>query len=162
DTIAEIDADRPAEVADNSAGLEPSAPSRAARAQARLVEYRPGSAIALPVHATLEVLDGAPLVEVPGAPAHCKALARWQGRWLPVLDPDALLPGACLADALPRRHLLVVAWQPGPGEPVAHGAIALSSMPAIVAVEDRMQCPLPDDAEGIWARLALSCFEHEG
>jgi CheW-like domain len=147
------------------ADLEPtpgsSGPGEAPTAVARLLEYERGHWVALAQHATLEVLDDATVVEVPGSAYYCTGLTRWQGNWLPVIDLQVLLHAYRKEYALPSRYLLVVAYQTAAGEPLCHGAISLPSLPATVAVSDSAQCALPGDCD-LWSQLALSCFEHEG
>lgn len=128
---------------------------------ARLIEYEHGRAVALPVHTTIEVLDQAALVQVPGAAYYCSGLTRWQGNWLPVLDLAALINAYRKSYAQPTRHLLVVAFQAAPGEALQYGALALPSLPVTVTVSDATRCALPGDSD-LWPLISLACFEHAG
>lgn len=145
----------------------PGVPDTAARAggsataTARLLEYAPGRAVALAPHATIELLEAAPVLHVPGAPAHALGLIRWQGRRIPLLDLGVMLGAlpAC-AEAAPA-HVLVVAWQAAPREPVDFGALMAPRLLHSVAVDDTRACALPDDGAP-WAAIAQACFTHEG
>ena len=133
-----------------------------ALAPARLLQYKPDGCVALPVHTTIELLDGPLMIDVPGATGYCNRLVRWRGQWLALLDLDTLLhacTGAGRAGA--PRYALVVAWQHAPGWPVEHGAIGLATLPQTVGVGDQAGCELPADS-ALWPLLALSCFRHEG
>lgn len=130
---------------------------------ARLLHYKPGGCVALPVHTTVELLDGPLIVDVPGAAGYCNRLVRWRGQWLALLDLDTLLHDVRFdADrtAAPR-YALVVAYQHAPGGPVEHGAISLATLPQTVGVGDLATCELPADS-ALWPLLALSCFLYEG
>jgi CheW-like domain len=147
--------------ADLARELDEPMPSASAAAVARLLEYERGHCIALPQHTTLEVLDEPKVIDVPGAAYYCTGLTQWQGNWLPVLDLQVLFRAYRPDYARPARYLLVVAYQPEPGQPLRHGVISLPGLPVTVAVSDSAQCALPDDCD-LWSLLALSCFEHEG
>jgi chemotaxis signal transduction protein len=130
-------------------------------ASARLLRYERGRRVALPLHTTLELLDQAVVVEVPGSMYYCNGLTRWQGEWLQVIDLHALL-NAYRKDHAPRaRYVLVVAYQPAPRQPLRHGAIALPSMPETVQVNDQSTCALPTDSD-LWPLISLACFKHDG
>ena len=126
---------------------------------ARLVEYAPGCRIALPVHATLEVLEPAPIVEVPGARDGWRGLLRWRGDWLPVVDLAGRLGVEGAAET--GGHLLVLGWRPAPGQPFRYGALVLRSMPTTLRFGDDDQCSIPTD-QALWAEIALSCVWHDG
>jgi CheW-like domain len=129
---------------------------------ARLLQYKPEGCVALPVHTTIELLDGPLIIDVPGAARHCNRLVRWRGQWLALLDLDTLLHGCSGADrAGVPRYALVVAYQHAPGWPVAHAAIGLATLPQTVGVANQAGCKLPADS-ALWPLLALSCFWHEG
>lgn len=131
-----------------------------ALAPARLLQYKPDGFVALPVHTTIELLDGPLMIDMPGAACYCNRLVRWRGQWLALLDLDTLL-GANSDRAGVPRYALVVAWQQAPGWPVEHGAIGLATLPQTVGVGDHAGCELPADSD-LWPVLALSCFRHEG
>jgi CheW-like domain len=139
----------------------PPAPTVTATASAQLLQYERGCCVALPPHTTIELLDRAPVVEVPGAAYYCDGLTRWQGQWLPVLDLHALVH-AYRKDSAPKtRYLLIVAYQPAPRALLRHGAIALPVLPGSVQVSDSSMCELPTDSD-LWPLIALSCFEIKG
>lgn len=135
-------------------------------APARLLHYSAGHSVALPVHTTIELLDSAVTVEVPGAAHYCQQLVRWRGQWLALLDLEALLhartdtPAVAATVAVAPRYVLIVAYQCAPRSPLEYGAIGLPALPQTVSVSDQMACPLPADS-ALWPQLALSCFEHE-
>lgn len=139
-----------------------------ALAPARLLHYSAGHSVALPVHTTIELLDSAVTVEVPGAPHYCQQLVRWRGQWLALLDLEALLhagtgttaAATATAAAVAPRYVLVIAYQCAPRSPLEYGAIGLPALPQTVSVSDQMACPLPADS-ALWQQLALSCFAHE-
>lgn len=128
-------------------------------APARLIEYAPGCRIAVPVHATLEVLEPSPVVEVPGALAGWRGLLRWRGDWLPVVDLAERLGLEGTKEA--GAHLLVLGWRPVSGEPPRHGALVLPAMPTTLRFSDDDQCPIPTD-HALWSTIALSCVSHDG
>jgi chemotaxis signal transduction protein len=132
-----------------------------ATAPAQLLEYAHARYVALPQHTTLEVLEQPQIVPVPGSAYYSVGLAKWQNRWLPVIDLHVLLQAYRKQYAAPTRYLLVVAYQTGPRAPVQHGVIALPMLPVVVTVSDDTLCPLPTDSD-LWPHLALSCFEYQG
>jgi CheW-like domain len=136
-------------------------PELVATASARLIEYEHGRFIALPVHATLEVIERPTVVPVPGSAYYGAGVTKWQGRWLPVLDLSVLLRAYRKEFATPPRYLLVVAYQTAPRQPLRHGVLALPVLPLTVEVADSALCELPGDCD-LWPLLALSCFKHEG
>jgi len=130
-------------------------------ATAWLVPYKLGRRVALPMHATIAILDPPPMVVVPGASYYCKSMFRWRGHWLPLLDLEVLLTAYRSERVPPTRHVLIVAYQRESGQLVQHGAISLPAMPVIVRVSDSAQCQLPTDSD-LWPVIALSCFQHAG
>jgi hypothetical protein len=146
-------------------GLLPEDPAAShttgAATPAQLLEYAHGRHVALPQHATLEVLEQPQIVPVPGSAYYSVGLAKWQNRWLPVIDLHVLLQAYRKQYAAPTRYLLVVAYPTAPRTPLQHGVIALPMLPAVITVFDDTLCPLPTDSD-LWPHLALSCFEHQG
>ncbi|MCX7257232.1 MAG: chemotaxis protein CheW [Polaromonas sp.] len=144
----------------------PALKAESALAPARLLHYSAGHSVALPVHTTIELLDSAVTVEVPGAAHYCQQLVSWRGQWLALLDLEALLRtgttavATATAAAVAPRYVLVVAYQCAPRSPLEYGAIGLPALPQTVSVSDQMACPLPADST-LWPQLALSCFAHE-
>ncbi|NLD69091.1 MAG: chemotaxis protein CheW [Limnobacter sp.] len=169
DAYAAVERAVPVELASESSATigpgeapDPAVPvvSAAARSvPARLIEYASGCRIAVPVHATLEVLEPSPVVEVPGALAGWRGLLRWRGDWLPVVDLAERL-GLEAAGAA-GAHLLVLGWRPIPGEALRHGALVLRAMPTTSRFSDDDQCPIPTD-HPLWPAIALSCVSHDG
>lgn len=143
---------------------EPGAPAAlpVRRGIARLIEYSRGRHVAFPPHTTIELIENPVIIEVPGAPAYALGLMSWQGGWLPVIQLDLLLhaPSTPAPPAQAPRYALVLAYQPAPRLPVAHGAIGMDFLPKFSAVGDDAQCALPLDSPR-WPRLSLSCFFHE-
>jgi hypothetical protein len=133
----------------------------AMRAPARLLEFDRNRHVALPVHATLEVIEQPEIVRVPGAAYYMLGMLRWNGRQLPVLDLCTLLNAHAKAGAPRLRHALIVAYQTAPRQPIEHAAIATASLPQTVQVGDDAQCPLPDDGD-LWPLISISCFQHQG
>lgn len=132
-----------------------------AQAKAMIFRYGGEAPVALPPHVAMAVMDSAGLVEVPGAPSHCRYLLRWQERLVPVIDLQGLLTAAAGASATAYAHVLVVAYQAGARQPLDYGALMLASLPATVTVDDATACALPDDSAS-WRQIALSCFELDG
>jgi hypothetical protein len=128
---------------------------------AQLLQYDRECFVALPVHTTIELLDQAPVVEVPGAAYYCNGLTRWRGQWLPVLDLHALVNAYRKEYAPKTRYLVIVAYQTVPRAPVRYGAIALPVLPGTVQVSDSAACELPTDSD-LWPLLASSCFQIKG
>jgi hypothetical protein len=132
-----------------------------ARAAARVLEYRPGRFVAFPPHTTVALVDDPPVVAVPGAPYYCVGLVPWQQGHVPLLDLDTLLRAYAEREPAPSGHVLVLAYQSAPNEPLAYGAVCARSLVRLVEVGDEAACPLPADSD-LWPWIALSCFEHEG
>ncbi len=139
--------------------------AEAARAEphvaARLLEYQRGTFVAFPAHATLELIERPPLVEVPGAPYYCRGLVQWQGRQLPLLDLRTLM--RAYPDENPKvlSHVLVLAYQRVPRAPLEYGALCAPSLVRMAQVADSQQCALPTDSD-LWPWISLSCFSFEG
>jgi len=131
------------------------------RAPARLLEYKWGSFVAFPAHTTVALIDSPPVVEVPGAPYYCCGLIGWQGRWLPLLDLNALLRAYPEREAPASGHVLVLAYQEAPGRPLEYGAVCARLLVRMIEVADSQRCELPRDSD-LWPWVSLSCFEHEG
>lgn len=145
--------------------MDPYAPAAvveaAATVPARLLEYRPGRCVALAPHAALELLDRPPLTPVPGAPYYCPGLVAWQDRQLPLVDLNVLLRAYPDAAAAPLSHVLVVAWQPAPRQPLQYGALCAPALVRGVQVADGQHCALPTDSD-LWPHIARACFELDG
>jgi chemotaxis signal transduction protein len=140
---------------------EPSGPSEPpGTAAALLLGTRSGRLFALPLHTTLELLEHADPLRVPGRAPHALGLVGWRGRRIPLVDADGLLDAAAVPQDAPR-YALAVAWQSAPGAAPDYGALVVAGVPEIVRVEDRVACPLPDDGAA-WSRFALSCFLRAG
>ena len=101
------------------------------------------------------------MVEVPGAPYYCRGLIGWQGRWLPLLDLNALLRAYPEREAPASGHVLVLAYQEAPGRPLEYGAVCARLLVRMIEVADSQRCDLPQDSD-LWPWVSLSCFEHEG
>ena len=139
----------------------PEAGATEPRVAARLLEYQRGRFVAFAAHTTLELIERPPLVTVPGAPYYCRGLVAWQGRQLPLLDLHTLLRAYPDEYAQPLRHVLVLAFQRAPRQPLEYGALCAPSLLRMVQVADSQQCPLPTDSD-LWPWLALACFTYEG
>lgn len=143
----------------------PQAPPQAAsdepHAPARLLEYKRGCFVAFPAHATIGLIDAPKVVPVPGAPYYCLGLMRWQEQQLPLLDLNMLLRAYPDADPPPAGHVLVLAWQSAPREPLQYGAVCAPWLVRMVEVTDSQRCDLPADSD-LWPWISVSCFDHEG
>lgn len=134
---------------------------REIRAPARLLEYRRGRFVAFPPHVTVGLVHQPKVVAVPGAPYFALGLMPWNGEHIPVLDL------ASLARAYPGEtepmadHVLVLAFQRGPGQAIEHGAVCAPHLVRVAEVADSQQRELPNDTD-LWPLLAISCFEYEG
>lgn len=131
------------------------------RAPARLLEYRRGRHVAFPPHTTVVLVDSPPVLHVPGAPYYCVGLMRWQDRQLPLIDLDTLLRAYPDGEPAPTGHVLVLAYQPAPNQPLAYGAVCARSLVQTVQVADSDACELPQDSD-LWPWIAVACFEHAG
>jgi chemotaxis signal transduction protein len=133
----------------------------APRATAYLLEYVTGRYVAFPPYAGVELVEEPRVVPVPGMPYFCLGLMSWQGRQLPLLDLSRLLSGSSNApDKSVIGHVLVVAYQRAPDQPLEYGAVNAPFLINIVGVVDSQQCDLPADVEAL-PRISLSCFEYE-
>ena len=133
------------------------------RAAARLLEYHRGRFVAFPAHTTLELIERPPLVEVPGAPYYCRGMVEWQGRQIPLIDLHTLLcayPKESVY-ARPLGHVLVLAFQRAPREPLEYGALCAPALLRMVNVTDNQQCALPVDSD-LWPWISIACFSHDG
>ncbi len=135
--------------------------AREVRASARLLEYRRGGFVAFPPHTTVALVDSPPVVAVPGAPYYCVGLMAWQDRQLPLIDLNTLLRAYPGGEAPPTGHVLVLAYQREPNQPLEYGAVCARSLVHLVEVTDDRACELPDDSD-LWPWIARSCFEHQG
>jgi hypothetical protein len=131
------------------------------RAAARLLEYKRGCFVAFPAHATIGLIDNPTVVPVPGAPYYCIGLMPWQGRQLPLLDLSTLLRAYPEGDAPPAGHVLVLAYQDAPGQPLQYGAVCAPWLVRMIEVADSQQCELPGDSD-LWPWISLACFDYEG
>jgi hypothetical protein len=131
------------------------------RAPARLLEYKRGCFVAFPAHATIALIDNPAVVSVPGAPYYCLGLMAWQGHQLPLLDLNTLLRAYPDPETPPAGHVLVLAYQSAPGQPLRYGAVCAPWLVRMVDVVDSQQCELPDDSD-LWPWISLACFDHEG
>jgi chemotaxis signal transduction protein len=135
-------------------------PSDDRRAPAHLLEYKRGRCVAFAAHATIELIECPPVVPVPGAPYYCRGLIAWQGRQLPLLDLYTLLSAYPDSLAPAHGHVLVMAYQRAPRQPLEYGALCAPSLVRLVEAADSHQCPLPNDSD-LWPWIAMSCFRHE-
>lgn len=131
------------------------------RALACLLEYARDARVALPVHAGVELVEKPRVISVPGMPNFALGLMAWQGRHLPLIDLSRYLQDGATEAPTPFSHVLVVAYQPDPGQPLAYGALCAPFLIRLVEVNDSQQCPLPVGNER-WSAIALSCFEYQG
>jgi chemotaxis signal transduction protein len=131
------------------------------RTPARLLEYKRGAFVAFPAHTTVGLIECPPVIVVPGAPYYCRGLIAWQDRRLPLLDLGTLLRAYPEPNEPPIGHVLVLAWQGAPGQPLDYGAVCARSLVRMIEVADSQQCDLPGDSD-LWPWISLSCFEHEG
>jgi len=135
---------------------------RQAMALACLLPYAANAHIALPVHAGVELVEQPQVVPVPGMPHFCRGLVAWQGRQLPLIDLQAYLHQPAAAPvATPYSHVLVVAYQGAPGQPIEYGALCAPLLVRMIEVTDSQQCPLPA-GQDCWTNITLSCFMHQG
>jgi hypothetical protein len=141
-------------------GLEEAVPEEL-RAPARLLEYKRGAFVAFPAHTTLGLIECPPVVAVPGAPYYCHGLIAWQGRQLPLLDLNTLLRAYPEAAEPPIGHVLVLAYQSAPGQPLEYGAVCARLLVRMIDVADSQQCELPGDSD-LWPWVSLACFDYAG
>lgn len=135
---------------------------RQTTALACLLAYAPNASIALPVHASVELVEQPRVVPVPGMPHFCQGLVAWQGRQLPLIDFQAYLQAPGNARAAPAySHVLIVAYQTAPGRPIEYGALCAPFLVRMIGVADSQQCPLPA-GEACWPSIAVSCFMNQG
>jgi hypothetical protein len=131
------------------------------RVPAQLIEYARQHYVALPPHATIELVEDPALVEIPGAAYYARGLLNWRGRWLPVIDLHTLLRAYPTYVAVQLHYVLVVAYQAVPGQELQYGGLALPASPHKIEVGDDAQCELPTDSD-LWPMIAMSCFHHGG
>jgi chemotaxis signal transduction protein len=131
------------------------------RAAARLLEYRRGHFVAFPAHATVELVARPALLVVPGSPYYCHGLMAWQGRQIPLLDLNTLLRAYPDERAPAIDHVLVLAYQRAPLQPLEYGAVCAPSLLQMIEVADSQQCELPNHSD-LWPLISGSCFRHEG
>ncbi|MCK7470301.1 MAG: chemotaxis protein CheW [Desulfomicrobium escambiense] len=110
-------------------------------------------------HVVMEYLGATQPHAVPLTPPHCRAAFFWRNRIAPLLDFGALA-GSDRAVTMPKA--VVLAYQPEPGTPLIHIAVALREPPVRIVVDDGMACALPPENEMPWRLLARSCFARDG
>jgi hypothetical protein len=130
-------------------------------AQARLLEYKQGSYVAFAPHVTVGLVHQPQLISVPGAPNYALGLIPWDGRYIPLIDLASLLHTFPQGKIPAVDHVLVLAFQRAPGEPLEHGAVCAPYLVKTVEVTDSRQRALPDDSH-LWPLTAISCFEFQG
>lgn len=152
-------------------------------APALLVDISPTQRIAFAVHYGVEVLESPVIQPVPCSAVHSLGMVRWQNRWIPLMNLEALLaqtpkhssdsqePPAHKDNSLTLALVLAcdntgVANAPSNDEQldasqqVKYGAVLLHRVPFSVGVTNRDQCQMPSDNR-IWQHIAISCFRHE-
>ena len=110
-------------------------------------------------HVVMEYLSATQPHAVPLTPPHCRAVLFWRNRIVPLLD-FGVLAGPDRASAIPKA--VVLAYQPEPGTPLIHIAVALREPPVRIVVDDGMACALPPENKMPWGLLATSCFARDG
>ncbi len=141
--------------------LQPPAAPEEPRTPARLLEYKRGAFVAFPAHTTVGLIECPTVLTVPGAPYYCHGMIAWQDRRIPLLDLNTLLRAYQEAIEPPIGHVLVLAYQSAPGQPLEYGAVCARALVRMIEVADSQQCDLPGDSD-LWPWISLSCFEHEG
>ena len=138
------------------------APPHEAQALACVLPYAEDAYIALPIHAGVELVEQPRIVPVPGMPFFCDGLVSWQGRWLPLIDLQAYLgKEGRAAPTQPCSHVLIVAYQASPAQPIEYGAFNAPWLVRMVQVSNSQQCPLPTD-HSQFHLPAISCFQYQG
>lgn len=131
----------------------------AVQALACVIDYGPQRAVALPIHAGVELVS-APLVRrIPQAPVWCRGLMPWQGRQLLVLDLQAHEFGCAASE--PPAHVLVVVYRDPDTAATAYGALCAPALVRLVAVRDEQQADLTEDMQR-WRPWAVSAFSLDG
>lgn len=110
-------------------------------------------------YTVMEYLSATQPHAVPLTPPHCRAVLFWRNRIVPLLDFGALAESE---RAITTPKAVVLAYQPEPGAPLIHIAVALREPPVRISVDDEMACALPPENETLWQLLARSCFAHDG
>lgn len=110
-------------------------------------------------HVVMEYLSATQPHAVPLTSPHCRAVLFWRNRIVPLLD-FGVLAGPDRASAIPKA--VVLAYQPEPGAPLIHIAVALREPPVRIVVDDGMACALPPENKMPWGLLATSCFARDG
>jgi chemotaxis signal transduction protein len=130
-------------------------------APARILAYAPGRAAAFAEHCAVALIETPPVYEVPGASPHCLGLIEWTGRLIPLLDLRMMVDHQESEDCAMPGHVLVLAWQPAPGEALHYGAVCAPTLVTAARVSDAQCCAPPEDAP-LLASIAAASFEHDG
>jgi chemotaxis signal transduction protein len=130
-------------------------------APAWLLEYADGAWAAFGLHCALALVEAPEFTFVPGAPAHCLGLMRWESERMPLIDLRSLFGGARTQGDSAPSHALVVAWRPEGGGQVQLGAIAAPHLVSVIDVNDSQQCTPPEEP-GAVHDVAGAWFAHRG
>jgi len=130
-------------------------------ATAWLLEHAEGSWAAFGLHCALALVEAPTFTCVPGAPAHCLGLMRWESERMPLLDLRSLFDGTLPQPGAAPSHALVVAWRPLTGGVVQLGAMAAPRLVSMIEVNDSQQCTPPEEP-GPVHDVATAWFGHQG
>lgn len=114
---------------------------------------------ALGVRDLLHIVPEPATHPIPRAPAHCRAVLRWEGRILPVVDLAVLLGGASPQSS--HKFVGVLGYYTGSQSGVQFGGIALDNLPTKLELAGASGCALPEDLMH-WRPYVNACFDHEG
>ena len=100
-----------------------------------------GNSFAVADVEVVEYITEAVINEVPLSPDHCPGEMPWRGQLLPVIYYDRIFGYHSPKEV---QHLMVLAYQKQPGEPLHHVAVVLGNSPTRVVVEAQESESLPE------------------
>lgn len=136
-------------------------PASEARALACVLEYRADAFVALPIQSGVELVEPPIVTPVPGMPAFALGLMSWQGRYLPLIDIDALIHGEPVRHDSPIDHVLVVAYQAQRNAPLEYAALCAPHLVRMTEVTNHQTCLLAPYLSELKAWV-LACFKYQG
>ena len=106
----------------------------------------------------VEYLTAPTLIHVPLTPYYCNHVIVWREGLVPVfnLNPLFILPSVHEV-----HHFGILAYQQAPKTPLQHMAVILSGSPLRVVVDDAQVTDAPEEVEGVFKKLVLSCFTYQ-
>ncbi len=121
-----------------------------------------GGAYSLAVgqHELIEVVEAHEVIDLPCGPVFCRQVVSWREEILPLVQLS-YLDGSGPDGQI--QYFAIFAWQDAEGEALQHAAIALTSMPESILVNDQQIMEWSEGiVESVWHSWLMSCIEYQG